>query len=208
MQNKKLIAFDLYDTCIHHPINLWSYRKIFEDSEISKETIYKLRDILQKSPINIEDWNFNISENIIKNINNLTEKNIKLTTIYPDTINTLKTLKNRWYKIAVVSNLAQKYEKPLRDLFPQGMFDYEALSFKVWELKPNPWIFEYLKNTSWIDFKDMVMVWDKLDMDVAWAQNVWIDAIQIDRAMKWWNIRYEKDYIKISTLSDLLKILK
>ena len=208
MQNKKLIAFDLYDTCIHHPKNLSNYRKIFEDSDISKETIHELRDILQKTPINIEDANFDIPQKVISDINDLTKKNIDWTIVYPDTIKTLETLKNRWYKIAVVSNLAQKYEKPLRDLFPQGIFDYEALSFKVWELKPNPWIFEYLKNTSWIDFKDMVMVWDKLDMDVAWAQNVWMDAIQIDRAMKWWNIKYEKDYIKISTLSDLLKILK
>lgn len=208
MQNKKLIAFDLYDTCIHHPKNLSNYRKIFEDSDISKETIHELRDILQKTPINIEDANFDIPQKVISDINDLTKKNIEWTIVYPDTIKTLETLKNRWYKIAVVSNLAQKYEKPLRDLFPQGIFDYEALSFKVWELKPNPWIFEYLKNTSWIDFKDMVMVWDKLDMDVAWAQNVWMDAIQIDRAMKWWNIKYEKDYIKISTLSDLLKILK
>jgi len=208
MKDKKLIAFDLYDTCIHHPKNLWYYRKIFEDSDVSKKIIHELWDILQRTQINIEDANFDIPQKVITDINDLTKKNIEWTIVYPDTIKTLETLKNRWYKIAVVSNLAQKYEKPLRDLFPQWIFDYEVLSFKVWELKPNPWIFEYLKDTSWIDFKDMVMVWDKLDMDVAWAQNVWMDAIQIDRAMKWWNIRYEKDYIKISTLSDLLKILK
>lgn len=208
MENKELIAFDLYDTCIHHPKNLWSYRKIFEDSDISKDTILQIRDILQRTPINIEDSNFNIPQKVISDINNLTKKNIKWTKLYHDTIETLETLKKRGYKIAVVSNLAQKYEKPLRDLFPKGIFDYEALSFKVWELKPNPWIFEYLKDISRVDFKDMVMVWDKLDIDVAWAQNVWMDAIQINRAMKWWNIRYEKDYIKISTLSDLLKILK
>jgi len=208
MQNKKLIAFDLYDTCIHHPKNLSSYKKIFEDSDISKETIYELWDILQKKPINIEDANFDIPQKVITDINNLTEKNIKWTILYQDTIKTLETLRNRWYKTAVISNLAQKYEKPLRDLFPEWIFDYEALSFNVWETKPNPWIFEYLKNISWVNFRDMVMVWDKIDMDVAWAQNVWMDAIQIDRAMKWWNIKYEKDFIKISTLSALKKLFK
>ena len=118
----------------------------------------------------------------------------------------METLKNRWYKIAVVSNLAQKYEKPLRDLFPQGIFDYEALSFKVWELKPNPWIFEYLKDISWVDFKNMVMVWDKVDMDIKWAQNVGMNWIQVDRKMNW--IHYGEDFIKISTLSDLKKLFK
>jgi FMN phosphatase YigB (HAD superfamily) len=208
MENKKLIAFDLYDTCIHHPKNLTSYRKIFEDWNIPKETINELREILQKKPINIENANFDIPANLIKDINELTEKNIQWTILYPETIDTLEYLKSKWYKIAVVSNLAQKYEKPLRDLFPQWIFDYEALSFKVWELKPNPWIFEYLRDISWIDLKDMAMIWDKENIDIQWAQNVWIDWIQIDRTMKWWTIRYEKDFIKISTLSALKKLFK
>ena len=208
MENKKLIAFDLYDTCIHHPKNLTSYRKIFEDWNIPKETINELREILQKKPINIEDANFDIPNELITNINALTEKNIQWTVLYPETLDTLEYLKSKWYKIAVVSNLAQKYEKPLRDLFPQWIFDYEALSFKIWELKPNPWIFEYLRDISWIDFKDMAMIWDKENIDIQWAQNVWIDWIQIDRTMKWWTIRYEKDFIKISTLSALKKLFK
>ena len=208
MENKKLIAFDLYDTCIHHPKNLTSYKKIFEDWNVPKETINELREILQKKPINIEDANFDIPNELITNINALTEKNIQWTVLYPETLDTLEYLKSKWYKIAVVSNLAQKYEKPLRDLFPQWIFDYEALSFKVWELKPNPWIFEYLRDISWIDFKDMAMIWDKENIDIQWAQNVWIDWIQIDRTMKWWDIRYERDFIKISTLSALKKLFK
>lgn len=208
MKDKKLIAFDLYDTCIHHPKNLTSYKKIFEDWNVPKEIINELREILQKKPINIEDANFDIPNELITNINALTEKNIQWTVLYPETLDTLEYLKSKWYKIAVVSNLAQKYEKPLRDLFPQWIFDYEALSFKVWELKPNPWIFEYLRDISWIDFKDMAMIWDKEKIDIQWAQNVWIDWIQIDRTMKWWTIRYEKDFIKISTLSALKKLFK
>lgn len=207
MNEKKLIAFDLYDTCIHHEKNLSDYKKIFSHKWISQDTIKNIWDILQKTPKNIEDVDFWLPQYLIDEINNLTQKNIATTVLYPDTIPTLEYLKSKWYKIAVISNLAQKYEIPLRSLFLKWIFDYEALSFNVGEIKPNPWIFENIKNKSWIDFKDMIMIWDKLDMDVRWAKNVWIDGIQIDRTMKEkWPI-YKEDYVKISTLSELKKIL-
>lgn len=207
MNEKKLIAFDLYDTCIHHEKNLSDYKKIFSHENISDITIKNIRDILQKTPINIEDANFSIPKNLIDEINNLTQKNIATTVLYPDTIPTLNYLKSKWYKLAVISNLAKKYERPLRELFPKWIFDYEALSFNIWDIKPNPWIFESIRDQSGVDFNDMIMIWDKLDIDVWWAKNVWIDGIQIDRTMKEkWPI-YKEDYIKISTLSELKKIL-
>ena len=201
-----MVAFDLYDTCIHHPHKLSEFKKMFS-SWVTEKTVFQLWDVLQTRPVNVEDAGFDIPDTLVQSINEHTENNIKSTVLYPDTLSTLRYLKDKWYKLALISNLAQKYEQPLRNLIPDGTFDYEALSFKVWELKPNPWIFEYVRDKSWIDFQNMVMVWDKVDMDVRWAQNVWMDGIQVDRKMKWENIRYEKDYIKISTLSDLMGIL-
>lgn len=206
MENKELIALDLYDTCIHHPHKSSEFKNILR-SWVSEKTIFELRNLLQTKPINIEDAWFDIPDAVISQINQYTQENIKSTILFPDTLSTLRYLKDKWYKLALISNLAQRYEEPLRNLIPNGTFDYEALSFNVWDVKPNPWIFEYVKNQSWIDFPNMVMIWDKVDIDVRWAQNVWIDAIQVDRRMKWENIKYEKDYIKISTLSDLLEIL-
>ena len=201
-----LIAFDLYDTCIHHETKLSEFKKIFS-SWVPEDTIMDLRNVLQTHPVNIEDAWFDIPDNLVRDINNLTQKNIESTVLYPDTLDTLEYLKERWYKLALISNLAKKYEKPLRDLIPNWTFDYEALSFKVWDIKPNPWIFSHIRDVSWIDFKNMVMVWDKLDMDVNWAQNVWMNWIQVDRKKKGW-IHYAEDYIRISTLSDLKKLFK
>lgn len=201
----QLIAFDLYDTCIHHDKNLREFKKILS-SWIPEDTILQLRNILQTHPINIEDAWFNIPDKLIKDINDLTQKNIESTVLYPDTLDTLRYLREKWYKLALISNLAKKYEKPLRDLIPNWTFDYEALSFNVWEIKPNPGIFNHIKNESWINFKNMVMVWDKVDMDIKWAQNVGMNWIQVDRKMNW--IHYGEDFIKISTLSDLKKLFK
>lgn len=205
MKQKKLIAFDLYDTCIHHPHRSSEYRNILS-SWVSQETIEQIRELLQIQPVNIDDLWLDIPENLIKDFKNLDNKNIENTKIYPDTLDTLIALKERWYKLALISNLAQNYEKPLRNLIPSDIFDYEALSYKIWEIKPNPWIFNHIKNESWIDYKDMVMVWDSKKSDVNWALNVWMDAIQVDRKLAPWNIVYEKDYIRISTLSELMKL--
>ena len=51
-------------------------------------------------------------------------------------------LKEKWYKLAIISNLSKEYEEPLRNLIPEWLIDYESLSFKVWEIKPNSKIFE------------------------------------------------------------------
>lgn len=205
-QDKKLIAFDLYGTCIYYNKNLLELKKIL--SWISKNTISELRKILQTHPINIEDAWFNIPDKIIKDINKLTQKNIESAGIYTDTLDTLKYLREKWYKLALISNLSKKYEKPLRDLIPTWTFDYEALSFNVWEMKPNPWIFNCIRDKSWIHFKDMVMVWDNLDLDIKWAQKVWMNWILVDRKTEWINYCEKNNIVIVNTLDRLKDIFK
>lgn len=205
-QDKKLFVFDLYGTCIYYDKNLLELKKIL--SLISKNTISELRKILQTRPINIEDAWFDIPDKFIKDINNLIQKNIESSGIYTDTLDTLEYLREKWYKLALISNLSKEYEKPLRDLIPAWTFDYEALSFNVWEMKPNSWIFNHIKDKSWIDFKDMVMVWDNLDLDIKWAQNVWMDWILVDRKTEWINYCKKNNIVIVNTLSCLKDIFK
>ena len=74
-------------------------------------------------------------------------------------------------------------------------------------MKPNSWIFNYVKDESWIDFKDMVMVWDNLDLDIKWAQKVWMDWILVDRKTEWINYCEKNNIVIINTISDLMNIL-
>ena len=129
--------------------------------------------------------------------------------LFPETLETLKYIKSKWYQTAVVSNLSNDYAEPLHRLIPQWNFDYEVLSFDVWATKPDPKIYEYLKSLSWVDFKDIIMVWDSLKADVIWASNVWITPIHLNRTDEWIK-EIEKKWIKfiqISTLNDLKEIL-
>ncbi len=199
--DKKLLAFDLYGTCIDHPFKGW--------------LSWDLIEIMEKNPITMQDvqewkieknWmNFQISNELIEYIRN----DIKWTILFPETLEALKYIKNKWYQTAVVSNLSKDYAEPLYKLIPGWIFDYEVLSFDVWAAKPDPKIYEYLKTLSWIDFKNIVMIGDSLKSDVLWSHNVWITPIHLDRTGKTWIKQINKkwiSFIQISTLADLKKI--
>lgn len=201
-QDKKLIAFDLYGTCVDHPFK--DYRLSWELRNIMKTNSITLQDI-QEWKIE-KDWvKIKLDNEFIENI----RKDIKWTFLFPETLETLKYIKSRWYQTAVVSNLSKDYAEPLHRLIPQWNFDYEVLSFDVWATKPDPKIYEYLKSLSWIDFKDIIMIWDSLKADVIWSNNVWITPIHLNRDEEWIKEVDKKwlNFIQISTLSDLKEIL-
>lgn len=209
MNDKKMIAFDLYGTCITTPCKE-PFNKKMLSFFYDKISAYKeLRDILQLEPLDIDEANEKIKDkmpdDIIKILKESTQKDIAQAVLYPDFIDTIDYIKSKWYKTAVVSNLSKDYAKPLENLIPCNTFDYEILSFNVWAKKPDPKIFEQLKKISSIDYKDTIFVWDSVSMDVKWAQNVWIDPILIDRNTKNWS--YDKDFIVIHSLTELKKIL-
>jgi len=200
-QDKKLIAFDLYGTCIDHPFKgglSWDLIKIMETNPITMQDIQEWK--IEK------DWKkIQITNKLIEYI----RKDIEWTLLFPETLEALKYIKDRWYQTAVVSNLSKDYAEPLYKLVPEWDFDYEVLSFDVWANKPDPKIYEYLKSLSWIDFKDIIMIWDSLKSDVIWSHNVWITPIHLNRSEEWIKEVHKKwiDFIQISTLADLKEIL-
>jgi len=200
LRDKKLLAFDLYGTCIDHPFKGW--------------LSWDLIEIMEKNPITMQDvqeWKIEknwmkiqISNELIEYIKN----DIKWTILFPETLEALKYIKSKWYQTAVVSNLSKDYAEPLYKLIPEWIFDYEVLSFDVWAAKPDPKIYEYLKSLSWIDFRDIIMIGDSLKSDVVWSSNVWITPIHLNRDDEWIKEVHKKwiDFIQISTLSDLKEL--
>lgn len=206
-QDKQLIAFDLYGTCIHRPE--WIFHRWFS---IEKD----LKKILETNPIDIDqiengnlvvDW---VEIKLNKKILNKIKKDVAWILLYPEFLDTIQYLKSKWYQTAVISNLAKPYEEPLKNLIPWWTFNYKALSFDIWTTKPNPKIFEHIKNISWIDYNKMVFVWDSMWSDVIWAGDLWIKPIYINRRHNLSPENLEKrwiNYIQISTLNQLKDIL-
>jgi FMN phosphatase YigB (HAD superfamily) len=201
-QDKKLIAFDLYGTCINHCPS---------DFRLS----WEIRNFFKTNPISIFDSENEIIEKywlkivITEKIKDKVRQDLKTTFVFPDVLETLRYIKSKWYQTAVVSNLWKDYVEPLRRLIPKWNFDYEVLSCDVWVVKPDSRIYEYLKLLSWTDFKDIIMIWDNLKADVMWSNNVWITPIHLNRTEEWIKELHKKwiDFIQISTLTDLKEIL-
>ena len=200
-QDKKLVAFDLFGTCINHcpsdfrlPLEI---RNFFKTNPVSVFDVEN--DVIEK------DW---LKIDITTRLKDKVRQDLETAFIFPDVLEALKYIKSKWYQTAVVSNLWKDYAEALHRLIPEWKFDYEVLSFDVWAVKPDPKMYEYLKSLSWIDFKDIVMIWDSLKSDVLWGNNVWISPIHLNRAEEWIKQVHKRwiDFIQISTLADLKEI--
>lgn len=220
LRQKKIICFDLYWTLIYRPHVHWKTKHFLKKVWI--EPFKKYYEIIQthgkeyvKTAYESVDG-FKMPNRVIHALQKHTDEEVKNTKIYPKALWVLKKLKNSWYKLALISNLSQDFEAPLRRLIPNDVFDYEALSYDLWVMKPDARIFKKVlddansgqpQRSEEIKMKDMLMIWDTQKHDVDWAKNVWMDAILIDRNEKNINYDEEKDSIIIHTLADLLDIL-
>lgn len=211
MEGKKLIAFDLYDTCLEFtvPQETLSYKKLFSDLGVlnkRKELKYALltscrsvEDILSDIIPGIQVANF------MDDYTATLHHEIMSVQLFPETQSTLSLLRNRWYKIAAVSNLSQPYIEPFQRLLSHT-FDYELFSSDIGFIKPDPKIFECLQNISWYNADEIVMVGDSLSSDIQWAKNANITPIHIERNEN--NLKKKPECMQITSLAELLDIFQ
>lgn len=206
----KIVALNMYDTWIDMRIKNNPYKKLFyklwiqenikELSKILQTTSRDIKDILPQKSLEREDIDL-----LLKQFNEDIQKQIQSILIYDDFIPTIDFLKKNWYQTAVISNLSKLYAYPVTHWEWKWKFDYEILSFDVWEIKPNIWIFQELQNKSWVDPSKVIMVGDSFVSDVKWSHNAWVYPIYLERSSKW--IQDNGRYTKISSLEDLKEIL-
>lgn len=210
MKGKKLIAFDMYDTRVTAPqwpnpykgifSQLWIEWQLYKDlTYIVQTTDADIAEILQKNKA------AKISDVLLSKFQFDMDAQLSSLSLYEDFLPTVEALKQKWYHIAVVSNLSKPYSYPLTNLVSKDMFDYKILSYEVGMQKPDRKIFDHLKDISWYSSDEIVMVGDSIKSDVQWAKNADIQPVHIDRTSEW--IIYHKDYIAISSLQQLLDIL-
>ncbi len=210
MNNKKLIAFDMYDTWVHMTKYPNPYKNFFSQLWLQDSVIRELSFMLQTTDKNIEDIlpkNIQSQKNISFLIDELVSNiynQLSSLLLYDDFLSTIEILKQKWYKTAVVSNLSKPYNYPLIHLVPRNTFDYTILSYVVGIQKPDRKIFDYLQVVSWHTSDEIVMIGDSLKSDVQWAKNTGIEPIHIQRNQSL--IKKDVDYIQISRLSELLDI--
>jgi len=211
MNNKKLIAFDMYNTWVSSPKWPNPYKEMFSQLWISLSLYKELSTLIQTTNCDIKDLlvkklppDTPIDTLLVKFQSDM-DAQLSSLYIYEDFLPTIGTLKQQWYEAAVVSNLSKPYTYPLTHLIPHNTFDYTLLSYVVGMQKPDKQIFDHLKKISWYGSDEIVMVGDSFSSDVQWAKNAGIYPIHVNRSSS--SIQQYKEYLSISTLSQLLDLL-
>lgn len=220
LRQKKLICFDLYWTLIFRPHSHWKAKHFLKNVWIKPfKKYYEVIQTHKKEDVESAYESvdgFKMPKRALRAMQKHTDEEVKNTKIYPDTLAVLKKLKNSWYKLALISNLSQDFEAPLRRLIPNDIFDSEALSYELWVIKPDAKMFQKIlddvnkdipEQSEKYTIDDLLMIWDTQKHDVDWAKKVWMDAILINRKSENINFDEEKNLIIIHTLTDLLDIL-
>ncbi len=124
--------------------------------------------------------------------------------VYPDTLPTLKWLREAGYKLGVVTSGPEYQRLKLRLAGLLDYFDVVVTRDDVNAIKPEPRIFLYAVESLGVEPSEAIMVGDSLGQDVYGAKNVGMTAVWINReGEKGYNMA---DY-EIRTLHELRKIL-
>ncbi len=100
---------------------------------------------------------------------------------YPETIDTLKTLKARGFLIGVISNAPPLSPATIAQMRIADYIDAWTFSYELGIEKPDPRIFHAALAKLGVTADEALMVGDSLDNDVLGARAAGIDAIQIVR---------------------------
>jgi 2-haloalkanoic acid dehalogenase type II len=126
--------------------------------------------------------------------------------VYRHTFQVLKELRERGYKLAMITNTYELTFAKLRDERRlDDYFDVIMPSYEVGVIKPNPKIFELTLQKLGVKASEAVMVGDNLRDDVQAAESVGMRGILIDRRN--WNRHYQNRITSLAQLPDRIQSL-
>jgi putative hydrolase of the HAD superfamily len=132
---------------------------------------------------------------------------------FPDTYTTLDVLKERGYKLGLISNArdANNVERLIDNARLRPWFDPILISANVGVRKPNPRIFKIVLDAWQLPPDEVVMVGDMLGADVLGAHNAGLRGIwatmQADRAANEAHADTIVPEVAISSLAELPELL-
>lgn len=131
----------------------------------------------------------------------LWNKNRMLAKLYPETIDVLAALKEK-YQLCLVSNTDALIQQVIERLDLAKYFDKTFFSFETGLLKTDKELIDSVVKKLKLKKEDLVMVGDSIETDIAFAENAGIKAVLVDR-------KGNREYkLKIKDLTELQKVLE
>lgn len=211
----KAIIFDLWGTIIETGVVPSPSRQVkyflrvqqsFPDFIVAFEHSFMTKKFnsLQEAFGNVvKDFNLRIPDFVYDKLVGTWNKNAILSKMYPETLEVLQELKNRGYKLYLLSNTDQFSFEQINIKFKlNDLFDKVYPSYETGLLKANPESYKKILNENGLKAEDVIMIGDSVDSDIKSAERAGIKGILVDR-----NDTREADE-KVTSLSQLLEILK
>ena len=146
-------------------------------------------DKIKSEPLIVEWVEFKVPKLVIEQ----TEAQLRSAFLFPDiyskvTYNrveyddVIECFKAHGKKIFIWTNSWEPYVEALERLLQNGKIDGMFASCRMWTQKPDRKFFEQIKEETGIN--RLVVVWDDINSDIKWANDVWIPAVYMDRNHK------------------------
>lgn len=125
--------------------------------------------LIMSNDVNIQQlaalFGYAIPIQLLNEIQDDFQEELKTIELYEDTISTLENLKIRGYKIVICSNLAKPYGEQLKKLIPD-LFDFIVFSYEVGLIKPEQKIYEMIQTYFNCYMTEMMFIGDHPVLDV------------------------------------------
>ncbi len=154
------------------------------------------KDAAEALECRVPDW-------VIEKLVGVWNKNKILSKPYPEAIEALQKLKDAGVKLAIVSNTPKLSVDGLMEKFGfDKLFDAVCFSYDAGYLKTDPELFDCALDKLKLKKKDVIMVGDSMETDIAGAEKAGVLAVLIDR-------KGTREYAnKIASLAEIGKFLE
>jgi len=126
-------------------------------------------------------------------------------TIFPETKKVLSTLKDKNYRLGIISNFDSRVYDVMRNLQINEYFDKFVISSEAGHAKPDPNIFHVALHKMGVDPKECLHIGDNIYNDFHGPRALGIQALLLDRENEYESIG---DQHKIRNLNELAKLLE
>ena len=126
-------------------------------------------------------------------------------TIFPETKEVLSNLKEKNYRLGIISNFDSRVYDVMRNLEINEFFDKFVISSEAGHAKPDPNIFHIALHKMGADPKECLHVGDNIYNDFHGPRALGIQALLLDRENEYASIG---DQHKIRNLNELTKLLE
>ncbi len=144
-----------------------------------------------------------LSHDEIAALNEKVDLEIQSMSLYPEVKQTLDTLRDHGIKVAVVSNLAKPYGKPLRELFSYEPDEW-ALSYEVGSRKPEDFIYRYIQDFFAFSPERLLMIGDSFQNDYEKPLSLGIQALWLNRRSI---LQHSEEEYTVSAVDQILNIV-